>query len=200
VAKKKRKKDPKKQAIGKSSRNKGQRYERKWVHMLREFHCDLTAKRNLSETRDPDLDIETSLPWAFQVRSGEGVSIWKALEEAQVGQKKRNKRWAMGVIFETRPKGKRKGNPPFPPFVVAPLDEFVEFFEEACRIKDSKIIEVTKAKPALRQLIRDTEFSSDSDWFTTAIFVLDIEGRPAAVGLFAAQFLFLVQFWLKEQK
>ena len=165
--------------------------------MLRDSGVDPKAKRNLTETRDPDVDIETCLPWGMQVRSGEGVSIWKAVSDAKIGKRRRDKRWALGIVFETRPAGKRKGNPPYPPFVVLAIEDFVEFVDDipADCATSFEVTEVHKAIPAVKHLIRDSVRGEGSP----EVFLIELKEKPLVVALEANLFLEMVKCWLKNK-
>jgi hypothetical protein len=92
----KHKPDPIKSKRCSSNVNKGKSNERWFTNLLKEI--DPTAKRNITESRDPDVDIETKLPFAFQVRSGQCCSPAQALKDALYGADIRKKRWALGVV------------------------------------------------------------------------------------------------------
>lgn len=96
MEKKKHKPDPVRSKRCSSNVNKGKSNERWFANLLKEI--DPTAKRNITESRDPDVDIETKLPFAFQVRSGQCCSPLQALKDALYGADIRKKRWALGVV------------------------------------------------------------------------------------------------------
>lgn len=190
--KKRKKKDPMRVALGRRARNKGQSYENHWCHMMREVGVDPDAKRNLTETRDPDIDVETYLPLAFQVRSGIGVSMWKALEDAEKGQKRRGKEgWPVGVIFETD----RQTDC----FIIM---RFLDFAELVGKIGDGKmppfnISEHEKAHIAAKNLFRKGREKTNG---VMDFYLIELPTRPAVVVIEGYEFLHLIRIWLGKKK
>jgi len=191
-----------------SAKSKGNAFERRWAEMLRDSGCDLAAKRNLEEVRESSVDIITQLPFGFQVRSGAGVSVWKCIGDAQTGSEIASKRWACGVVFETRPRRKQKGNPPFPPFIIMLLEEFVEFLEETPRGRRPEfeiIIHARRKKtshyPAAKRLVRESVARrKESLEEAHEYFIFEIKERPTIIFTSALEYLQLLKIWAEERK
>lgn len=192
MSQKKKKKDPKRVKLGRSARNKGQSYENQWCHMMREVGVDPDAKRNLTETRDPDIDVETVLSFAFQVRSGIGVSVWKALDDAEKGQKRRGKEgWPVGVIFETD----RKTDC----FVILRFLDFAELVGEIGerRMPPFQLLEHKKAHIAAKNLFRR---GREKICGVMDFYMIELPTRPSVIVLEGYEFLELIRIWLKKRK
>lgn len=114
---------------GKASRVKGHTWERSVAIKLRE-RLDPHARRNVSETQEGTVDIETSLPLGIQCKALKSwaLSPTAIYAQAAIGTKKLNDRRKPGEP-EKIPVGIVKINRKSPSLVLIALDHFLDLLE-----------------------------------------------------------------------